>query len=71
MTASPAMISARITTTRSFPWLEISLTTCPASSGVATAMTAENTVTVRNRISSFRYGRANVRIRLAMPGWSL
>ena len=51
--------------------LVISLTTSPASSGVATPITAENTVMTRNRLISIRYGVANDATRRSVPGASL
>jgi hypothetical protein len=49
------------------PPLPILLITSPASTGVATPITAPNTTVTRKTVMSSRYGRANSTIRRAVP----
>ncbi len=72
-TARPAIATAIQTTADTVPPSEISLTTPPASSGVATPMTADTTVSNRNTMISRRNGRAKPSTRWKVPGakvWS-
>ena len=67
--ARPAMSSARNTTVlpASGPPPVIALTTSPASTGVATPITALRMTVIRKTRMSQRYGRANARTRRAVP----
>ena len=69
MTARPAIIRAsRMTVAAaSEPPPVMALTTCPASTGVATPMPAASTTVIRKTEMSRRYGRAKRRMRRVVP----